>query len=181
MSSSTPQLRSVLKSQYHASLAMLRDAVARCPADVWSSREHKNAFWQVAYHTVFFTHLYLQRDETSFRPWAQHQAAVQHQDGIAGPADPNSPLPLIPNPYTQQQVLEYLAFCDQMVDAAVDGLDLDSPDCGFWWYKLSKMEHQFVNIRHVQHHTAQLADRLRSAADIGIAWVGARPVAASGA
>jgi len=180
MASSTPQLRSVLKSQYHASLAMLRDAVERCPADVWLSREHKNAFWQVAYHTLFFTHLYLQRDEAGFRPWAQHQAAVQHQDGFAGRADPNSPLPLIPNPYTQQQVLAYLTFCDHMVDAAVDELDLDSPECGFWWYKLSKLEHQFVNIRHVQHHTAQLADRLRSAADIGIAWVGARPGAASG-
>ena len=38
--------RSVLKSQYHAALAMLREAVERCPADEWSNAHHKNAFWQ---------------------------------------------------------------------------------------------------------------------------------------
>jgi hypothetical protein len=57
--------RSVLKSQYHAALAMVREAVERCPADEWSNADHKNAFWQVAYHTLFFTHLYLQRDEAA--------------------------------------------------------------------------------------------------------------------
>ena len=38
--------RSVLKSQYHAALAMLREAVERCPADEWANADHKNAFWQ---------------------------------------------------------------------------------------------------------------------------------------
>jgi lambda repressor-like predicted transcriptional regulator len=42
-------LRAVLKSQYHASLAMLHEAITRCPDEVWSSRAQKNAFWQIAY------------------------------------------------------------------------------------------------------------------------------------
>src|SRR4029453_8665000 len=116
--------RSVLKSQYHAALAMLREAVERCPADEWSNADHKNAFWQVAYHTLFFTHLYLQRDEAAFRPW-KHQQNVQHPDGIAGPPDANSKLPLIADPYAKAQVLEYWEFCDGLVDTAVDGLDLE--------------------------------------------------------
>ena len=61
-----------------------------------------------------------------------------------------------------------------MVDTAVDALDLWSPDCGFWWYKVSKLEHQVINIRHLQHGAAQLADRLRAASNVGIDWVGAR-------
>ena len=56
----------------------------------------------------------------------------------------------------------------------MDALDLDSTESGFSWYRMSKLEHQLVNIRHIQHHGAQLADRLRSAADIGIRWVGGR-------
>jgi hypothetical protein len=171
MSSHTP-LRSALKSQYHASLAMLRETIERCPADFWLSTQHKNAFWQVAYHTLYFTHLYLQRDEASFHPWP-HQAAAQNADAIGDRVDPASPLPVIPHPYSQAQVLEYLAFCDDMVDAAVDALDLDSSESGFWWYTMSKLEHQLVNLRHVQHHAAQLADRLRSACDLGIDWVSA--------
>ena len=47
-----------------------------------------------------------------------------------------------------------------------------------WFYSTSN---RTLVIRHIQHHTAQLADRLRSALDVGIAWVGARPGANSGA
>jgi hypothetical protein len=166
-------LRAVLKSQYHASLAMLREAISRCPDDVWSGTAHKNASWQIAYHTLFFTHLYLQPDEASFRTW-EGQREAQNPDGIVRPADPQSALPLIPDPYTQAQALDYWEFCDAMVDAAVDELDLTSPESGFNWFKMSKLEHQLVNVRHIQHHTAQLVDRLRAAHDIGIPWVGQR-------
>ena len=175
---SSEALRAILKSQYHAALAMLKETLERCPDDVWFSQAHVNAFWQIAYHTLFFTHLYLQPNEAAFRPWEGHQADVQHPDGIAGPADPESALPLVPEPYTQAEVLAYWEVCDQMVDEAVDALDLQSPESGFHWYKVSKLEHQLVNIRHIQHHAAQLADRLRAAEGIGIRWVGARPGAA---
>src|SRR5262245_26870076 len=131
-----PQLRDILKSQYHASLAMLGDAIRRCPDDVWASAAHKNAFWQVSYHTLFFAHLYLQPTYSAFRPWAQHQGGVQNEDGIGGPPDPKSDLPLIPDPYTKAQVLEYWDYCDRMVDEAVDRLDLASPQSGFDWYKM---------------------------------------------
>ena len=153
-------LRSVLKSQYHAALAMLREAIERCPPDQWSGTPHKNAFWQVSYHTLFFTHLYLQQSEATFRKWPQQHG---NDDGISGES------------YPPAQVLEYWSVCDAMVDGAVDALDLESMDSGFSWYSMSKLEHQLVNIRHIQHHAAQLSDRLRSAADIGIRWVGAGP------
>ena len=61
-----------------------------------------------------------------------------------------------------------------MIDDAVDASDLDRTESGFSWYRMSKLEHQFVSIRHIQHHAGQLIDRVRSAADIGIGWVAAR-------
>jgi hypothetical protein len=167
-------LRSMLKSQYHAALAMLGETIKRCPGDVWANPNHRNAWWQVAYHTLFFAHLYLQPNEAAFRPWREHQADVQNPDGIAGPPDPNSSLPLIPQPYSRDQILEYWSICDEMVDNAVDALDLLSRNSGFSWYKVSKLEHQIVNIRHIQIGAALLAERLRSEADIGIGWVGSR-------
>jgi hypothetical protein len=170
----TDALRTILKSQYHAALAMLRESIDRCSDDLWYSTEPTNAFWQVAYHALFFTHLYLQRDSAAFHPWERHQSGVQHPDGIAGPADPTSALPLIPRPYSKADVLAYWQICDRMVDAAVDALDLGRDDSGFSWYPVPKLEHQIVNIRHIQHHAAQLADRLRASAEIGVQWVGAR-------
>lgn len=166
--------RLILMSQYHAGLAMLREAIETCPEDVWLDTRPRNAFWQVAYHVLYFTHLYLHSGVSAFQPWKEHQSAVQHPDGISDRPKPGSTLPLIPEPYTRAQALAYWEVCDQMVDAAVDALDLHSPQCGFPWYKMSKLEHQLVNLRHLQHHAAQLADRLRAAQDIGIRWVGAR-------
>jgi hypothetical protein len=167
-------LRAALGSQYHAALAMLREVVERYPEERWEADRRVNAPWQLAYHSLFFTHLYLQPEVAAFRPWKGHRSQVQHEDGIAGPADPGNDLPLIPDPYTKAQVLEYLAFCDALVDEAVAALDLLSPQSGFHWYPIGKLEHQLVNLRHVQHHTAQLADRLRNDAGLGTRWVGSR-------
>jgi len=166
-------VRAALKNQYHASLAMLRQGIEKCPDDLWYNKDQANAIWQTAYHTLFFTHLYLQPNEQSFRPWKHHQGNVQCEDGIAGgPPKPGSTLPLLPEPYSREQVLEYCMFCDAMVDSALDSFDLLSPESGFSWYRVSKLEHQIINIRHIQIGAAHLAARLRAALNVGLNWVG---------
>jgi len=158
-------LRSALKSQYHATLAMLRTAIRRCPDDLWTSSDgHANPFWRIAYHTLFYTHLYLQPNNRVFRPWEHHQRGIQHMD---------RPLKT-GRPYTKAEVLAYWSICGSLVDDAVDALDLNDPRSGFSWYKVPKMEHQIVNIRHIQYHQAQLADRLRVATGTGVNWADAR-------
>jgi hypothetical protein len=165
-------IKPILKSQYHAGLAMLEQAIDRCPDSLWISRDHPNRFWHVAYHAIYVTHMYLQHDEAAFRPWEDHREDYQ----FLGPLPwPPHRLPNIGEPYTKAQILEYLHACKSMVDAAVDILNLDAPESGFWWYKMPKLEHQIVNLRHLEHHTAQLADRLRQHAGVGIDWIGAKP------
>jgi hypothetical protein len=39
----------------------------------------------------------------------------------------------------------------------VDDLDLSATACGFPWHPMPKLEHQLVNIRHIQHHQRRLA------------------------
>ena len=167
-------IRAMLKSQYHATLAMLRDAIVKCPEDVWNTGSRGAPSWGVAYHALYFTHLYGSAGMEGFRPWPKHVADVQFEDGIAGDADPKSPLPPLRPPMSKAEVLEYWDFVDRGVDAAVDALDLAREESGFSWYPIPKLEHQIVNIRHIDHHTAQLAARIRIAADLGVAWVGAR-------
>jgi len=77
-------------------------------------------------------------------------------------------------PYPKAEVLAYWVICESMVDDAVDTLDPNDPQSGFSWYKVPKMEHQIINIRHIQYHQAQLADRLRVATGAGANWAGAR-------
>lgn len=160
-----------LKNQYHQALATLREAIELCPDDLWLDTGPTNAFWQVAYHALFFAHFYLGQDAATFQPWAEHQRDNQNEDGIPGDPDPESTLPLIPRPYSKEQALRYWAVVDGMVDGAVDAMDLTRNDSGFH-YRMSKLEHQLVNLRHIQHHAAQLADRLRDALDVGVKWKG---------
>jgi hypothetical protein len=153
---------------------MLRPIIEQCPDDLWYSKEYLNTFWQLAYHTLFFAHMYTQTEEAAFEPFKYHQPNNQYPDAIPGPADPNSKLPLLPNPFTREQVLEYWDFCDSNINLWVDAIDIANEESGFSWYKVPKLEHQIVNIRHIQHGAAQLADRLRSKLNIGVNWVGAR-------
>ena len=173
-------MRPVLKSQYHASLAMLRDAVERCPDALWASGDYLNPFWRIAYHALYYTHFYLQPNADSFRPWEHHQTGIQFMDDQERPPDratigelPHRPL-RTGKPYTKDEVLAYWNICDSAIDPAVDALEITNPDCGFFWYKVSKIEHQLISLRHLQHHMAQLGDRIRAATNTGIGWVGSR-------
>lgn len=164
--------RVALKSQYHASLEMFKEAIDKCSDELWLDNTHVNAFWQVAYHTLFYVHMYLQPNLESFKPWAENQSNVQYQNGFAGPPKAGSKLLLIPKPYTKKQVMTFLALCDGMVDGAIDKFDLLEPQSGFPWYTCTKLEHQMISIRHLQHHTAQLGERLRAANGAGLTWLG---------
>ena len=171
---SDARVKTMLKSQLHAALAMLRSSIEACPADAWDGDRYRNRTWQVAYHALFFTHLYLCKDEAAFETWEEHQADCQYPDGIPGPADPASDLPVGPRPYSKEQILRYWAFCDAFVDPQIDDVDLARDESGFHWYPIPKLEHLLVNLRHIQHHAANIAERVRLEADVGVDWVGAR-------
>lgn len=163
-------LQTALKSQYHASLAMLLEAIDACPAELWTSHDYVNQFWQIAYHTLYYTHLYLQPSEAVFVPWEHHRPG-HHRFGTG----PDAAAAL--RPYSTDELRSYCLHCQDLVDSAVDRLDLAAPVSGFSWYRMSKLEHQFVNLRHTQHHIGQLADRLRQEADRGLRWIGGASLA----
>src|SRR5437763_7327558 len=97
-------VRDALKNQYHAALAMLRQAVERCPEDFWL-RGEPVAYWQVAYHAAFYTHLYLQPGEKDFVAWELHREEYNFLGSLPWP--PHR-APQIDDPYTKAQVLEYV-------------------------------------------------------------------------
>lgn len=156
------EIASVLKAQYFAGLAMMREAIELHPEPLWLSGEgHAAPNWRIAFHALFYTHFYLQKDQHSMRLWPRHRGQL---DDLSGPAVTDE------EAYSRADMLEYVDFCCDMVGPAIDAMDLSSPDCGFPWYNQGKLEHQINNIRHLQHHAAQLGDRLRSANCEGLKW-----------
>ncbi len=161
-------VKRALKGQLHASLDMLKQTIEQCPDDMWNRDADSVRFWQVAYHTLYFTHLYLHQKEADFVPWEHHK---DDYHDLPWPADSGRK---IDDPYNKEQLLAYWQICDAFVETAVDGLDLDATDSGFSWHKgFPKLDHQLQNLRHIQHHTALLSGRLRAAMGdkADVAWV----------
>jgi hypothetical protein len=156
----------VIRSQYVAALDMLGDAIRKCPESLWNAKE-VHPTWRLAYHALFYTHLYLQPRIEDFAPWDKHHSGYENLGKALDAGAEGAP-------YGVQDLLAYLDLCRDEVDAQVPDLDLDAAS-GFGWLPFGKLELQFYSIRHLQHHAGQLADRLRTRAGIGVGWVGARP------
>ena len=162
-------VKPMLQSQYRASLAMLLTAIEKSPDALWTSDAYANPCWHIAYHTLYYADLYLHQTEADFTPWHKHRP--DHQRLTARGPDSG---PLVP--YSQAEALEYARRIDAGVAAALARLDLTAPECGFSWYQMPKFEPQLVSLRHIQHHTGQLADRLRHATGRGSPWTKGVPV-----
>jgi hypothetical protein len=141
---------------------MLRQAIELCPDDLWDKGTPPRQFWRLSYHTLFFTHLYLEVSADAFKPWEKHR------DEVEGDEEHEK---LDATQYTKAELLEYLEIVELRVDPQLDLIDLTSPESGIPWYKMPKLDHQIVNIRHIQEHAGQLRDRLL---EVGIdqKWVG---------
>lgn len=161
----------IIRSQYGASLGMLRKAIEACPPDLWLDESYKNRFWHIAYHVLFYTHLYLAPSEEAFEPWQRSREDY----AFLGPLPwPPHEVPTIAEPYSRDEILEYWDLVERVMPARVAEAPLDA-ESGFSWLPFSRLELHFYNIRHVQHHAGQLIDRIRNATEKGIEWIGATP------
>jgi hypothetical protein len=171
-------LQAALKEQYHSGLAMLRDCVEKCPDDLWTAGTHPQHYWRIAFHAAFFTHLYLLQDEAAFNelfaagwlPSVVVRALGAENWTKCGEVEPYE-LPEGAPPVSREDIMEYLAFIDRLVDPIVDTLDLGAAETGFSWYKdMSKLSHELMNLRHIQGHVGQLSELLM-AREIDIEWI----------
>ena len=153
-------MEDAIARQMRSAVTMLRFVVEQCPDSLWLAGE-PNESWHLAYHALFYTHLYLAPSEREFVAWGKHRDGVNYL-GERCP-DPGEP-------YSQAEVMEYADFCLAHIDGWVRQTPLDAPS-GFSWLEMTRLEVHLYNLRHLAHHGGQLADRLRTEADIGVPWV----------
>jgi hypothetical protein len=160
-------VQAALTGQYRAGLGMLRQCIERCPDEVWASGEHPRQFWRIAYHALFYTHLYLMPRLEDFEPWEKHQGQAR-----ALWLDDEEP-PVNETTYSREEVLEYLSSVEERVSDWVAALGLSSTESGFYWYKIPKLDHQVLNVRHLGVHVGQLQELLY-ARGVDLDWMGRR-------
>lgn len=149
---------SALWGQFGASIAMLGNALRATPEAEWDAGEPR--VWYLTYHTLFFLDYYLADGPEGFAPPAPFTLLE---------LDPSGAMP--ERVYTKGELLGYLEHGRQKCRARILSLTEPHALSGFGQGR-SHLEMLLYNLRHVQHHAAQLNLLLRQRTGSAPPWVG---------
>ncbi len=154
--------RAVLWSQFGAAIDMLENAIRVCPEELWGDRARQPEFWYLAYHTLFFLDYYLDDEGEGFAP------------PLPFTRDELDPSGVLPDRVYEKD--ELLVFLEHGRNKARDRIDTLTPEraaerCNYGWMTPTVLEALLYNMRHVQHHAAQLNLLLRQTTNTAPRWV----------
>ena len=150
-----------LTSQYLASLTMLKTCVENYDAGLWANcSDYKSPAGQIAYHTAFYTNIYLSPSRSRAVRWDKE---VPRMEDLGKPITPNDVL-------SQSDIAHFVDHIVQCIPRYLERFSMDS-DCWPNWYSLSQMEFHMNNLRHIQHHVGQLIERNRSIKVLDVPWL----------
>ncbi len=152
-------LKTVLWKQFGAAIDMLENSIARCPDSLWND---DSKFWYIAYHTLFFLDYYLSEEPDEFMP---------PQPFTLSEFDPDGALP--ERVYNKSELIGYIKFCREKCRNLIFGLSNVNLEKRFinQYRDYSRFEILLYNMRHVQHHGAQLNLLLRQSGTEPPDWV----------
>jgi hypothetical protein len=160
-------VKTILRGQYEAALCMVDQCVRACRPEHWEGRIANDTFRQVAYHTLFFTDLYLSPGEGAFELRELNRRGGDERGPTFSPG------------LEKDDTIVYVAICRRKV---IDVLTVETAESlqgpsGFSWRKISRGELHVYNIRHVQHHAGQMSAYLRRVDEVlrdakMLPWVG---------
>lgn len=155
--------KNILWQQFGAAIDMLENALVACPEELWSDRSRQPELWYVVFHTLFFLDLYLSDSVEGFVP---------PMPFTLDELDPAGVLP--ERPYTKDELHTYLEHGRRKCRATIEALTDEKARerRGFEWLAdVNRGELLLYNMRHVQHHAAQLNLILRQTTDSAPRWV----------
>ncbi|NIS38205.1 DinB family protein [Candidatus Saccharibacteria bacterium] len=154
--------KNTIWQQFGAAIDMLENAISACPENLWSDRTRQPQFWYVAYHTLFWLDFYLSDSAENFTPPTPFTLTE---------LDPAGLLP--DRVYTKEELQSYLEHDRKKCRARLETLTEEKARQPFTFGRVdcSIAELLLYNMRHVQHHTAQLNLILRQTIDSAPRWV----------
>ena len=155
----TTEFKQSLWKQFGATIDMLENAINLCPAGFWDT---ERKFWYNAYHCLFYLDYYLSVEPQHFSPPAPF--------GLTE-FDPAGAMP--ERTYSKEELLTYLEASRKKCHSLIASLTAESA-ASRWvneYKDYSLFEMLIYNLRHVQHHAAQLNLLLRQGINDSPRWV----------
>ena len=159
----------LITNQFEASFCTLNVCIDRCPEEAWDAPVANLRFCQVVFHTLFYADYYLGTNEESLRKQAFHSDNQQVFRDYEELQDRKQQFL-----YDRSFAKQYLAHCRGKATQTIfqESTETLSGPSGFARRDFSRAELHVYNVRHFQHHVAQLSLRLRIDGDVDIPWVG---------
>ena len=160
-------LRELIINQFEAAASTLNACIDKCPDAAWNGPVVNLKFCQAAFHTLFYADYYLGETDADFRkePFHREHAGVfrDYEE-----LEPRAPVHL----YEKAWVKTYLQYCRQRCHQVVgsETAEMLAAKTKFPRKSFSRAEGHVYNIRHLQHHAAQLSMRLRIDSQIDVPW-----------
>jgi hypothetical protein len=155
-------VRGTLWNQFGAAIDTLDAVILACPETLWENGDEEPRFWYLAYHTIFWLDFYLEGGGEGYAPPAPF--GLEELD----------PSGLIPEkPATKVQLHDWLKQCRTKCRRIMSDLDDSAAQrlVHFPSSEMSYLELSLYNMRHVQHHAAQLNLILREKTGSATRWV----------
>ncbi|MBC7614747.1 MAG: DinB family protein [Pedobacter sp.] len=151
--------KQTLWHQFGAAILMLENAINACPDHLWDS---ESQFWCKSYHTLFYLDYYSSTEPENFRPPAPFTLSEFDSSGI-----------LPERVYSKVELINYLQFARQKCYQLITGLTNKIAEHRFINVArdYSMLEIIVYNMRHVQHHTAQLSLLLKQGECESPGWI----------
>lgn len=153
-------MRDAIQQQFGAALDALEGCIRACPADVWEVGERGKQPWYLAFHALFWTDLYLGESSADYAPPPPFTRGELERGVFPERA------------YATGELLGYVDVCRRHLAARLDTLD-DAAErsCSLHWGRMNAVELLLYNLRHLQHHVAQLNLLIRQAGGEPAPWV----------
>lgn len=163
------KLKEFLWSQFGASIDMLRNAIQTWPDKDWETNKR---FFFTAYHALFFLDYYL----TDPSGYAEFSSSLPFTITSPDKIPPEALDDIVPDRvYTKAELLDYADMLRQKCRFTIDTLT-ETRIAERWVEKDSNRNYPWLelllyNMRHVQHHAAQLNMLLRQKINEAPQWI----------
>jgi hypothetical protein len=163
-------IKQTFLGQYEATLAMLKLRVEACPDEYWQIKVGDGRIQQDTYHVLFWTNYYLLEDVSAYIPSEYNERGGDERE------------PVLCQGLTRADTLAFIEYTHENIirslgketEATLQSAAFPSI---FRRKSLTRLELHLYNIRHLQHHMAQMSlvvRKLSDANELGLTlpWVG---------
>ncbi|MBD3333105.1 DinB family protein [candidate division GN15 bacterium] len=157
------ETKKIIWSQFGAAIDTLEQVIKTCPDEVWfDASDKRQQIWYWVSHTLFWLDYYLSEDHENFRP--PEPFGMEEMDPAGVVPDP---------PYSREQLQVYLEHCREKARRTIREMTPERAHMvkQFGKRSITHAELMLYNLRHVQHHSAQMNTLMRQRIDKAAGWV----------